>query len=128
MGTQDIGMADSGVKLGISPTYRHFSISELEGIDVTKKSMATDVIDRVGPKGQYLTDEHTFQHFKSEFWFPTLMDRSSWDKWLQKGSKTCGQRVQEKLDHILDTHEVNPLANEVREEINAILARAEERT
>jgi len=100
----------------------------LEGIDVTEKSMATDVIDRVGPRGQYLTDEHTFQHFKSEFWFPTLMDRSSWDKWSQKGSKPCGQRVQEKLDHILDTHEVNPLVNEVREEINAILARAEERT
>ncbi len=87
--------------------------------------MALDVIERVGPGGQYLTDDHTFQNFKSEFWFPTLMDRSSWEEWEERGGKTCGERVQEKLNHILDTHEVPPLPKAVQDEINDILARAE---
>jgi trimethylamine--corrinoid protein Co-methyltransferase len=100
----------------------------LGGVDVTEKSMAMEVIERVGPGGQYLSDKHTLEHFQSGFFFPTLMDRNSWDEWSQKGGKTCGERVQDKLNHILDNHEIDPLPTEVREEIDAILVRAEERT
>ena len=103
---------------------KHF----LNGIEVTKESMALDIIERVGPGGQYLTDDHTLQNFKSVFWFPTLMDRSSWEEWEDKGAKTCGDRVQEKLSYILETHEVPVLPEHVQEEIDAILAEAEART
>jgi len=35
MGTQDIGVAESGVKLGISPTYLYFSKAEKIVISVS---------------------------------------------------------------------------------------------
>jgi trimethylamine--corrinoid protein Co-methyltransferase len=68
---------------------------------------------------------HTAEHFKTEFWFPSLMDRSHWDQWTAEGEKTLGDRVQEKLDHILDTHKVLALPEQVQKEIDSILAEAE---
>ncbi len=97
----------------------------LGGIPVTKETMALDLIDSVGPGGQYLDAKHTAEHFKTEFWFPSLMDRSYWDMWKNKGEKTLGDRVQEKLNHILDTHRVSPLPEQTRKEIDAIIAKAE---
>ena len=99
----------------------------LRGIPVTPESMALDVIDRVGPGGQYLTDDHTLEHFKTEFWFPTLLDRKPWEAWEAEGGKSLGERVQEKLNHILDTHAVPPLPEPAKQKIDAILAEAEAR-
>jgi trimethylamine--corrinoid protein Co-methyltransferase len=99
---------------------KHF----LRGISVTKETMALDLIDRVGPGGQYLDNKHTSDHFKTEFWFPSLMDRSPWDQWAADGSKTLGDRIQEKLDHILDTHKAPALPEQVQKEIDSILAEA----
>lgn len=100
---------------------KHF----LGGIPVTKETMALDLIDGVGPGGQYLDSSHTAKHFKTEFWFPSLMDRSHWDMWKNEGKKTLGDRVQEKLNHILDTHKVLPLPEQIQKEINSIIAEAE---
>ena len=99
----------------------------LRGIPVTPESMAVDVIDRVGPGGQYLTDDHTLKHFKTEFWFPTLLDRKQWEGWEAAGGKSLGERVQEKLNYILDTYEAPLLLERTRERIDAILAEAEAR-
>jgi trimethylamine--corrinoid protein Co-methyltransferase len=97
----------------------------LAGIQVTPESMALDVIDRVGPGGQYLTDDHTIKHFKTEFWFPTLLDRKPWQAWEAAGAKSLGKRVQEKLNRIMDTHTCAPLKESTRETIDTILAEAE---
>jgi trimethylamine--corrinoid protein Co-methyltransferase len=97
----------------------------LRGIQVTPGSMATDVIHRVGPGGQYLTDDHTMEHFKTEFWFPTLLDRKPWEAWKGAGEKSLGKRAQEKLNHILNDHRAPPLPGPTRERIHTILAEAE---
>jgi trimethylamine--corrinoid protein Co-methyltransferase len=97
----------------------------LAGIQVTPESMALDVIDRVGPGGQYLTDDHTIERFKTEFWFPTLLDRKPWEAWEAAGAKSLGERVQEKLNRIMDTHRCAPLNESTRETIDIILAETE---
>jgi trimethylamine--corrinoid protein Co-methyltransferase len=100
----------------------------MRGITVDDESLAVDVIHRVRPGGHYLADEHTFKHFKSEFWFPSLIDRNRWEDWRAAGGKSMRERVQEKLNHILETHEISPaLPPAAREKIEAILAGAEKR-
>jgi len=100
----------------------------LRGIQVTPETLALEVIDRVGPGGHYLEDEHTLKHYRTEFWYPELMDRWRFEDWEAGGKKTLGERVQETLNHILDTHEISPpLPEDAQEKINAILAAAEER-
>jgi trimethylamine--corrinoid protein Co-methyltransferase len=99
----------------------------LRGIEVTPETLAVDWIEEIGPGGNFLNTEHTLKHFKSEFWYPTLIDRQMREAWDGSGRKNMSVRVQEKLDQILDSHEVAPLSSDVRIRIEDILAAAQER-
>jgi trimethylamine--corrinoid protein Co-methyltransferase len=99
----------------------------LRGIDVRPETLAVDVIEAVGPDGNYLGTDHTLEFYKQEFWFPRTIDRQRWEDWQAAGALTHSERVQARLDEILDTHAPAPLAPEAQAEIEAILARAEAR-
>lgn len=99
----------------------------VRGIKIDDETLALDVIDKVGPGGHFLGEEHTMKHFKNETFFPTLIDRQRYDAWSSGGSKTFGQRGLEKLHKILENHQVENLPNEVEEQINKILEAAEKR-
>jgi trimethylamine--corrinoid protein Co-methyltransferase len=90
------------------------------GVELDAESMALDVIHAVGPGGDYLTDRHTLRHFR-ELWQPELMSRQRMDDWLKAGSLRYGDRLREKTIEILDTHEPEPLADGVKDQINYIL-------
>jgi trimethylamine--corrinoid protein Co-methyltransferase len=99
----------------------------MQGIEVSEETLAVDVIDRVGPGGHFLADDHTYDHYRREFWFPTVMDRQRWSDWEAAGKSTLGDRIQARLDEILDTHQPAQLPAEVRSCIEEILAAAEAR-
>ena len=40
-------------------------------------TLAYDVIVEVGPQNEFLTHEHTYEHFREEFYIPTLSNRKS---------------------------------------------------
>jgi trimethylamine---corrinoid protein Co-methyltransferase len=99
----------------------------VRGIEVTPETLATHAIHEVGPGGDFLSSDHTLAHFKDQFWFPRLMDRTHWDDWTAAGSLRMGERVQNRLEEILDTHQPAKLDPAVQEQIDAILAQAEAR-
>jgi trimethylamine--corrinoid protein Co-methyltransferase len=99
----------------------------MRGILVDEEHLAVDVINRVGPGGHYLADEHTYECFRNEFWFPKLMDRLRWDEWQQAGSRTMAQRVREKVIDLLENYEPEPLPDDVLKEVKEIIAQADER-
>ena len=99
----------------------------VRGVEVTGESLALGVIDEVGPGGNYLSEEHTLTHFRTEFWFPRLMDRNRWDIWERRGKQTMGDRVQTRLNEILDTHTPVPLPAEAQAKIDQILTAAQGR-
>jgi trimethylamine--corrinoid protein Co-methyltransferase len=93
----------------------------LRGMEVNRETMAVDVIDAVGPGGEYVTSDHTFEHFRNG-WFPDVLgDRNPHDHWVAAGSKTLGDRANERVRHILETYEPKPLPDEVRQKLDAIL-------
>ena len=47
----------------------------IRGIEVNDDTLALDTIEKVGPGGEFLTDEHTYRHMKSEFFQPQVSDR-----------------------------------------------------
>jgi len=83
----------------------------MEGIDTSEDRIPLDLIEEVGPKGNFLNTSHTMDNFKQEHWQPSLMDRQNFDAWKSNGSKTMGDRISEKTAEILDTHEA-PLLDE----------------
>ncbi len=94
------------------------------GVTVDDEHLATELIDRVGPGGNFLAEEHTLKHFKSEFWFPKLIDRSRREKWEAQGSKTLGQRVREKVVDLIEHFAPVSIPGPIEKQLKAIVARA----
>ncbi|MDY2624970.1 MAG: trimethylamine methyltransferase family protein [Coriobacteriales bacterium] len=63
------------------------------GIDVDEETLAFDVIDEVGPQGAFLAEDHTFEHFRDEFYMQKLSNRQAHDVWESKGGLSCEQRA-----------------------------------
>jgi len=83
------------------------------GIAIDEDRLGIEVVNEVGPGGNYLTTKHTMKYFKEEIWYPTLMDRQNIDKWKESGEKTMGDRIEEKVQNILSTHKPAPLPEDV---------------
>jgi trimethylamine--corrinoid protein Co-methyltransferase len=92
----------------------------MAGVKLDAEALAMEAIHRVGPGGNYLTDEHTMAHFR-ELWQPTLFDRQRADDWHAGGSKRLGDRVRDKTMAIMENHQPEPLPGSVHEEIQYIL-------
>jgi trimethylamine--corrinoid protein Co-methyltransferase len=127
----DVGYLESGLlgsfdMLVMSNEVIGMAKHILGSITVTPETLAVDVIERVGPGGHYLTQEHTRQHFRTELWFPTLMDRQQRRGWEASGRKTMAERVRAKVVDILEHHEPMPIPAEVEARLKEIVAQADE--
>jgi len=98
----------------------------MQGVEINEETLALDVIDQVGPGGHFLGEDHTLRHFR-EHWYPKLIDRGNYNSWVEKGKKTLGQRANERVREILETHVPEPLPKETQKRIAAIIERAEKR-
>ena len=99
----------------------------LRPIAVNEDTLALDEIERVGPGGQFLDSDHTLRHHRSgELMRAKLFEHGSRNSWLADGSKTLVERAREKAGKILASHQVPPLADEVTDELHAILRKADE--
>jgi trimethylamine---corrinoid protein Co-methyltransferase len=92
-------------------------------LEVNDETLALDVIDTVGPQGDFLGTDHTHNHYKED-WYPKLMDRRPYDAWLAAGGKTLRERAREKTLQILDRHHPAPLPADVLQRLDEIVAGA----
>lgn len=93
----------------------------LQGIVVNEDTLMRDVISKVGPMGNFLTEESTIDRFKKEFYFPKLFSRDNYEKWSQKGSKHFNTLLNEKVIDILKHHKPSKLDKSIKKEIDKIL-------
>lgn len=123
----DVGYLEAG--LTTSPEMIVFTAEMIQmlrrfvgGISLDAESLALDVIDSVGPGGEFLSTDHTMNHFR-DFWVPGLYNRQRAEDWVEAGRKRLGDRLRERTVAILDDHEPEPLSDDVRQEIEYILGR-----
>jgi trimethylamine--corrinoid protein Co-methyltransferase len=100
------GMLDSGNSI----SYEQYVIDDeiigmvykiLSGIRVSKKTLATDVIQEIGPEGNYVLADHTVEHMMDEFFYPGLAVRCNFDIWEQRGRPNMMSRAKERVEKIL---------------------------
>jgi len=66
----------------------------LKGIDVDAEHLSLEVIDSVGPGGNFMTSPHTMAHLRTEYYNGNgVTDRKSREKWEQEGSLDTRQRA-----------------------------------
>ncbi|HSJ53523.1 MAG TPA: trimethylamine methyltransferase family protein [Anaerolineae bacterium] len=96
----------------------------LQGMEVSRETLALDVIDAVGPGGEYVSSDHTLRHFRNG-WFPEVIgDRNVHDTWVQRGRKTLGDRANEKVREILENHVPKPLPEAIQARLEALIDEA----
>lgn len=74
------------------------------GQDLTPDKLAVDAISQVGPGGEFLTNMHTFTHFKQEIYAPILEEKDNFDTWTAKGSVGIEDRANARYKEILETY------------------------
>jgi trimethylamine--corrinoid protein Co-methyltransferase len=94
------------------------------GLSLNKDSLALDLIDKVGPGKQFLTEDHTLENFRKEFWFPELLEKGNLFEWQDKGEPTINIKALEKINRIISNHEPVPLPDAVLKEVSAIMQRS----
>jgi len=75
------------------------------GFDVNPDTLALDVIKNVGPGGHFLDKDHTFDHFRTEFYQPRLSNRDDFVTWQASGSPQSAEAANKKFKEILSTYE-----------------------
>ncbi len=87
----------------------------MRGAPVNDETLALDMMDRVGPGGHYLHEEHTLKHFRA-VWYSKLFDRSIYAQWLERGAKTFDERLRERTEKAM-AHQPAPLPDAALKEL-----------
>jgi trimethylamine:corrinoid methyltransferase-like protein len=127
----DVGYIDSGTNASMEAlVFCNEAIGMIQqfgkGINTDEEHLALDLIEEIGPGGEFVTHDHTYEHWK-EWHMPKLQDRSDWDTWVMEGKKTMLDRVIEETDRILDEHEPPQLDEKLHQELKKIVLAADER-
>jgi trimethylamine--corrinoid protein Co-methyltransferase len=83
-----------------------------------------DVLEQVGPSGEFLSQQHTLDTMR-RLWMPRLFDRSEWSEWEAAGGPGPREAAGERLREILDGDRPNYLDPALDEEICGVLDRYE---
>jgi trimethylamine---corrinoid protein Co-methyltransferase len=121
----DVGYLEGGMTNSIEQVVicdeliaytKHF----MRSLEINEETLALDLIDQIGPDGDFLSSEHTLEHYRED-WYPKLFDRSQYDIWKRKGSKTLRERARDKALKLLETHQPEPLPADVQKKVDAIV-------
>ena len=92
----------------------------MEGVPVSDETLAIGLMDKVGPGGNYLQAQHTWDHFR-KVRYSDLCDRTIYDQWVEAGQKTFDVRLREMTLEKMK-HRPAPLAGEVIRELDRMQA------
>ena len=124
----DVGYLEAG--LTHSPEYMvladeviSMNRAFVQGVRLDEDALAMDVIDQVGPGGQFMSHEHTLTHWR-ELYTPVLFDRQRIERWEKQGSKDINARVRDRTLAILESHQPETLPSSVDQELEYILSQS----
>ena len=123
------------LEMGMTMSYEQLLIDQeivrmirriMKGITVNKDTIALDVIQKVGPAGNYLAERHTLKYMRRELSTTELINRRMRDHWENAGAKDVVQVAREKAIDILENYKAEPLPDDVAKKIRSIVEEGEE--
>jgi trimethylamine--corrinoid protein Co-methyltransferase len=125
VGYMDNGMVCSTAQLVLGNENIGMTKRFIRGIEVSSETLTRELIEKVGPGGHYLDQDHTFEHFRKELWMPGLMTRSAYEDWQSQGAKDIASRIQEKLEDIVENYKAPSLPDKISAALQAIRSKGE---
>ena len=124
LGYLESGLCGSLAQLVICNEIADWVEHLMSPIEISDETLALDLIDEIGPDGDFLGTDHTMKHFR-ERWYPGVFERGNYDQWQSAGGKSLGERAAERVEKILAEHQPEPLPEEVARAVHAVVERAE---
>jgi trimethylamine--corrinoid protein Co-methyltransferase len=90
-------------------------------IEPSQLTQAIEMIDEVGPLGEYVSHPDTLARFRS-FWYPRMFDRSMFDPQGKDLGSNLHTRLNERARQLIETHQPTPLPVDLLGEIESIEA------
>ena len=127
----DVGFMDSGMQGSLQlQVIANDTIGWLRaataGVVADNETLALDVVEELGPTGNYLTHEHTLRHFKEPF-YSKLADKGTHSQWVDRGATTMEERAAKQVDKILESHQPAHLPADVQRDLKKIVDREQAR-
>lgn len=125
------GLLDSGLTISLQTYVIDNDIIGMakrvvRGIEVDPDTLALDCIKEVGPGGNYLSEEHTIEYMRTEFYYPPLADRKPRGVWESEGSLPAEERARRMALGYLKNHKPLPVDasvdGKIRSELPEMLA------
>lgn len=96
----------------------------MESLKVDDEHLALDIIDKVGPMGNYLAQMHTMRNIREIRQSP-LFDRRNPDKAKKEGIRPIQDVARDVARKIIKEHQVTPLDKDQERELSAVVKEAE---
>ena len=101
----DLGYLESGItgsltQLAISAEIVGWLRHLQRPLVADEEALALDLVDELGPAGQFLATRHTRRHFRDQ-WYPKLFDRKTREAWQTDGGTTLAERAAARMNEIL---------------------------
>jgi len=94
----------------------------LSKVDLTDEAFATDLVKTLGPGGVFVGQKHTVAHMRKALSLPVLSDRDSYEDWYRKGQLSRVDVARQKVREILRDHRPLPIPEDVRKEMDEVVA------
>jgi trimethylamine--corrinoid protein Co-methyltransferase len=124
LGYMESGLCGSLAQLVICNEIGGWIETMMAPVEVNDETMAIDLIDEIGPDGQFLGTDHTLKYFRDR-WFPEVFEHGNYDQWKAAGGKSLGERAVDRVKKILAEHRPEPLPKEIAQQVRAVVQRAE---
>ncbi len=124
-GMLDSGLVFSYAQLVIDNDIFKMIRKVMQGMHIDDENLAVDVINSVGPGGDFLMQDHTMKYMRTLPSAPNLIERGNRERWLSFGGKDLGERAAEIASDILANHKPAPLSDDAKSEIRAIVEEAD---
>lgn len=98
----------------------------LQGIPVKDETLALDLIQRVGPAGSFVSEDHTFDHYRDALLRCTLVDHQPREKWQAAGAPDLLSKAREEVKRLLEEHQPPALPAHVLAQIEDVMESVED--
>jgi trimethylamine--corrinoid protein Co-methyltransferase len=103
-GTLDSSMLESDALLVLDDEVCGAGMRMARGIEVNEMTLAMEIIRKVGFSGNYITEKHTMQNYRTEHFLPQLMVREPYEAWEKAGARSAIDNARDRARQMLADH------------------------
>jgi trimethylamine--corrinoid protein Co-methyltransferase len=117
------GLSASFEKIVVDAEMLRAWAEMLKPVEFDDDDLALEAIGGVEPGGHFFGSPHTLARYEKAFYRPLLSDWSNFENWKEAGSRDATHRATEIWKRLLAEYSPPPLDADVREAIDAYVAR-----